>query len=48
VRSEQWTATSSTALQTGDDILVVEHEGLQLYVEAVKHKHAPHEKEEIS
>ncbi len=41
VRGEQWTANSSQALQTGEDIVVVERDGLQLFVEAVKHKQMP-------
>jgi membrane protein implicated in regulation of membrane protease activity len=35
---EIWTATSNKTLQPGTEVLVVEREGLQLYVEAVKPK----------
>ena len=35
---EVWTATSDRTLQTGTEIVVVEREGLQLYVEAIKPK----------
>jgi len=35
---EVWTATSDRTLQAGTEIVVVEREGLQLYVEAVKPK----------
>jgi membrane-bound serine protease (ClpP class) len=38
---ETWTATSNHSLEAGTEIVVVEREGLQLYVEAVKPKRAP-------
>lgn len=41
VRGELWTATSDQPLQPGDEVVVVEREGLQVYVEGVKHKRAP-------
>lgn len=39
VRSEQWTAYSNKPLATGDEIVVIERDGLQLLVEGQKHKH---------
>jgi membrane-bound serine protease (ClpP class) len=47
VRSEQWSASSEHPLQTGDEVVVLEREGLQLYVEGLKHKHAPQKEEEV-
>jgi membrane-bound ClpP family serine protease len=41
VRSEQWTARSDRPLQPGEEIVVLERDGLQLYVEGVKHKRTP-------
>ncbi len=38
VDSESWTATSETPLKTGDTVVVVERNGLQLIVEKVKQK----------
>jgi membrane-bound serine protease (ClpP class) len=38
VNGEQWSATSEKPLQTGDTIVVIERDGLQLSVEGVKHK----------
>jgi membrane-bound serine protease (ClpP class) len=38
VRGELWTAYSDQPLQPGDDVIVVEKQGLQLYVEKVKTK----------
>lgn len=43
VRSEQWTAYSSKPLSAGDEIAVIERDGLQLLVEGLKHKQAPKE-----
>ena len=43
VRSEQWTAYSDKPLATGDEIVVIERDGLQLLVEGLKHKQAPTE-----
>ncbi|MEO8607880.1 MAG: NfeD family protein [Chloroflexota bacterium] len=43
VRSEQWTAYSSKPLAVGDEIAVIERDGLQLLVEGFKHKQAPKE-----
>jgi membrane-bound ClpP family serine protease len=40
VLGETWTATSDRPLKKGEDVVVVERQGLQLYVEAVKHKRA--------
>ncbi|MBZ0286584.1 MAG: hypothetical protein K8I30_03150, partial [Anaerolineae bacterium] len=45
VRSEQWTALSDKPLLAGDEIVVIERDGLQLLVEGLKHKQAP--KEEV-
>lgn len=39
VRGEQWTAFSQQPLQSGDPIVVLERDGLQLFVEGVKPKH---------
>jgi membrane-bound serine protease (ClpP class) len=47
VRGEHWSASSELPVQVGDEIMVLEREGLQLYVEAVKHKHAPAKEEEM-
>lgn len=41
VNGELWSAISDKPLQTGEDVVVLERDGLQLYVEAVKHKRAP-------
>lgn len=41
VRGEQWTATSEQPLRPGEMVVVVEREGLQLFVEEVKHKQSP-------
>jgi len=41
VRGEQWTAYSDKPLQTNDEIVVLERDGLQLIVEGVKHKRVP-------
>jgi membrane-bound ClpP family serine protease len=38
VRGEQWTALADHPLRTGDEIVVLERDGLQLQVEGVKHK----------
>lgn len=46
VRGEQWTAYSEKPLLLGDEVIVLERDGLQLFVEGLKHKQAPH-KEEI-
>ncbi|HEX2905927.1 MAG TPA: NfeD family protein [Phototrophicaceae bacterium] len=40
---EQWTANSPKSLQTGDEIVVIEREGLQLSVEGIKYKHTVEE-----
>jgi membrane-bound serine protease (ClpP class) len=45
VRGEQWTAYSEKPLLAGDEIVVVERDGLQLFVEGLKHKQAPKEEE---
>ena len=41
VRGELWTANSDEPLQTGDEVIVVEREGLNIFVEGVKQKRAP-------
>lgn len=46
VRGEQWTAFSEKPLLVGDEVIVLERDGLQLFVEGLKHKQAPL-KEEI-
>ncbi len=48
VRGEQWTAYSDHPLQMGEEVVVVEREGLQLFVESVKHKQTPREQMEGS
>lgn len=40
VRGEQWSALSDHPLEPGEEIVVVERDGLQLYVESLKHKQA--------
>lgn len=45
VRGEQWTAYSDKPLLAGDAVVVLERDGLQLFVEGVKHKQAPKEEE---
>ncbi len=40
---ENWSATGSERLQPGEQIVVVDREGLQLIVESVKRKAMPHE-----
>jgi membrane-bound serine protease (ClpP class) len=47
VRGEQWTAAADHALDSGDEVVVLERDGLQLYVESLKHKHTP-QPEEVS
>ena len=41
VRGELWTASSDRPLKAGDDVVVVDREGLNIIVEGVKHKRAP-------
>lgn len=41
VRGEQWTAYSDKPLPANEEIVVLERDGLQLYVEGVKHKRRP-------
>ncbi len=38
VRGETWTATSDSPLKPGDDVIILERDGLQVIVEGVKHK----------
>ena len=38
VRGETWTATSERPLKPGDDVIILERDGLQVIVEGVKHK----------
>jgi membrane-bound serine protease (ClpP class) len=45
VRGELWTATSDKPLVAGDEVIVVERDGLNVYVEGVKHKRAPQHEE---
>ncbi len=48
VNGEHWTALANRQLHAGDTIIVVDRDGLQLIVQAAKHKHAPeHTEEEI-
>lgn len=46
VRGEQWTAMADHPLRTGDEIVVIERDGLQLQVEGVKHKQKSKENSE--
>jgi membrane-bound serine protease (ClpP class) len=49
VNSELWTATSNRDLPSGTRVIVVERNGLQLYVEATKDKREPaHEDQNIT
>ncbi len=41
VRGEPWTARSDRPLHPDEEIVVLERDGLQLYVEGVKHKRTP-------
>lgn len=41
INGEQWTAYSDHPLRVGEQVMVVERDGLQLFVEGVKHKQAP-------
>lgn len=41
VRGELWTASSDRTLESGEEVIVVEREGLNVIVEGVKHKRAP-------
>lgn len=41
VRGELWTANSDEPLNTGEEVIVVERDGLNIFVEGVKHKRAP-------
>ncbi len=41
VRGELWTATSDRRLEAGDEVVVVERDGLQVQVEGIKHKRIP-------
>ncbi len=41
IGAELWTATSERPLQAGDEVVVIEREGLKLVVEGVKHKRTP-------
>ena len=38
---EQWTAISDYPLRPGEEVVVLERDGLKLYVEGVKHKQTP-------
>ncbi|MGQ9888581.1 MAG: NfeD family protein [Aggregatilineales bacterium] len=46
VHGELWTATSDHPLHPGDEVIVVEREGLRVIVEGVKHKRQPHDDRE--
>jgi membrane-bound serine protease (ClpP class) len=41
LHGETWTATSDSAVETGEEVVVVERNGLQLLVAPLKEKHAP-------
>jgi membrane-bound ClpP family serine protease len=38
VRGELWTATSEHPLEAGDEVVVIERDGLNIYVEGIKRK----------
>ena len=38
VRGELWTASSDQALEAGDEVIVIERDGLNVYVEGIKRK----------
>jgi membrane-bound serine protease (ClpP class) len=46
VRGESWSATSDRPLKPGEKVVVLEREGLQLFVEGLKQKRAPKETNE--
>ena len=46
IDAELWTATSDQPLEAGEVVVVVEREGLQLFVERVKQKHVPEDTDE--
>jgi membrane-bound serine protease (ClpP class) len=39
LRGETWTAYSDRPVESGERVVVIKRDGLQLYVEALKHKH---------
>ncbi|NWF70336.1 MAG: hypothetical protein HXY40_14715 [Chloroflexi bacterium] len=41
LRGENWTAYSDEPIASGERVLVIKRDGLQLYVEHLKHKRAP-------
>jgi membrane protein implicated in regulation of membrane protease activity len=41
VRGELWTANSDQPLHSGEEVVVVERDGLSIFVEGVKQKRAP-------
>lgn len=41
VHGELWTASSEQPLDAGDEVIVVERDGLNILVEGIKHKRAP-------
>ena len=41
VHGELWTASSEQPLEAGDEVIVVERDGLNILVEGIKHKRAP-------
>jgi membrane-bound serine protease (ClpP class) len=48
VGGETWTAISDHPLRTGEEVVVIERDGLQLQVEGIKHKQKPKKDEEIN
>lgn len=46
VHGENWTATSDAPIEAGEEVVVLERDGLQLRVEALKHKRTPIAQEE--
>lgn len=46
LRGETWTAYSDEAIASGERVSVIKRDGLQLYVEHIKHKRMPKQEEE--
>ncbi|MBZ0278573.1 MAG: hypothetical protein K8I60_20665 [Anaerolineae bacterium] len=46
VNGEQWSAISDHKLESGEEVVVIERNGLQLAVEGIKHKQTPQSSEE--
>lgn len=46
IRGEQWTALSNHPLAVGEEVVVIERDGLQLQVEGIKHEQTPQKETE--